>query len=446
MTHQKWKLQLANWTLVLLFLASVGLLHWIGRGYSVRFDLSDTGRHSLSDASVAATEHLTGSVEITAYASSGSVLRTHIRELVGLYQNHKADISLTFIDPDESPDKVRAAGAQEGELQFVHGNATERLAPPSRLDEEAFTNTLTRLGHRGERWVVFLSGHGERSPDRQANFDLSNWADELRKRGFKTRVMSLAESPQVPENTSVFVIAGPRTGLLPGEVKAIQSHIEKGGTLLWLAEPGAHHGLEALAEMFGIEFLAGVVVDPVSEIITGQVADIVIAAYGPHPVVRDFVDVTRFPKPGALHLVAPKGWEGNTLLDTRESAWLETGSLDRSIVFDRGKDKRGPLTLGVALTRTLNENKTEQRVIVITDGDFLSNTFLANGVNLDLGLSIVNWLSHDDAYVSIPVRVASDLRLDLSSTSRLLLVISYLGVPLAAATTGFAVWWRRRKR
>jgi hypothetical protein len=78
--------------------------------------------------------------------------------------------------------------------------------------------------------VLFLSGHGERSPDRQANFDLSTWASQLHKRGFKTRTLSLGEHPQIPGNTTVLVIAGPRTHLLPGEVKEIQNHLERGGT------------------------------------------------------------------------------------------------------------------------------------------------------------------------------------------------------------------------
>jgi hypothetical protein len=85
-------------------------------------------------------------------------------------------------------------------------------------------------------------------------------------------------------------------------------------------------------------------------------------------------------------------------------------------------------------------------VAVIADGDFLSNEYLANGFNLDLGLSLINWLSLDDAYVSIPVRAARDRRLDMSVGEKFGMIVFLFGVPLAAACTGIVVWWRRRKR
>lgn len=459
-SRRQWELRIVNAVFVLLFLISVGLLQWLSREYSMRFDLTGTSRHTLLAASIAAAERLQGPLTVTAYASQRADVRSRIQTLVARYQRHKPDLALVFIDPDQAPDKARSAGVRsDGELFFEHGDMRERLAPPTRLDEEAFTNTLIRLGHRGERWVVFLSGHGERSPDRNANFDVSTWANELHKRGFKTRILRLAESSQIPANTSVFVIAGPRTRLLPGELKEIQQYVDRGGNLLWLTDPGPQHGLEALAEKLGIEILPGTVVDPTSQTVAGNATAVVIASYGPHPIVRDTIDVTLFPQVGAMHLNAPKGWRGETLLDTRDSAWLETGSLDGSIAFDKGKDQRGPLTLGVTLARSRDTTelnsasaatqkpKAEQRLAVLADGDFLSNSFLGNGVNLDLGLSLVNWLSQDDAYVNIPVRAARDRRLELSHATQFAFVALFLfGLPIAFITAGIAIWWRRRKR
>jgi ABC-type uncharacterized transport system involved in gliding motility auxiliary subunit len=456
--RRQWELRIANAVFVLLFLISVGLLQWLAREYSMRFDLTGTSRHTLSPASIAAAQRLQGPLTVTAYASQRGEVRGRIQTLVSRYQRYKSDLALVFVDPDESPDKVRNAGVRsDGELFFEYGDARERLAPPTRLDEEGFTNTLVRLGHRGERWVVFLSGHGERNPDRNANFDVSTWSNELRKRGFKTRVLSLAETSKIPTNTSVFVIAGPRTRLLPGELKEIQSYVDRGGNLLWLTDPGPQYGLDALAEKLGIEILPGTAIDPTSP--AGNAMAIVVTSYGPHPIVRDTIDVTLFPQAGALHLTAPKGWRGETLLDTRDSVWLETSPLSDPIAFDKGKDQRGPLVLGVTLARS-RENasagmpaaadtarKAEQRIAVLADGDFISNSFIENGVNLDFGLSLINWLSLDDAYVNIPVRAARDRRLDLSQGVKLGFVIVFLfGLPIGFIGTGVAIWWRRRKR
>jgi len=443
--RKKWELRLVNAAFVLLFLATIGLLQWLSREYHLRFDWTQNARHSLSPASQAAAERLKEPLTVTAYASERDELRRRIRDLITLYQGYNPGIQLEFVDPDTAPERVREANVQyDGELVLAYGEAQEHL-PPTRLNEDSLTNALTRLGHRGERWIVFLSGHGERSPDRQANFDLSLWAARLRAHGFKTRTLSLAEHPQIPQNAAALVIAGPRVRLLPGEVRTIENFVKDGGNLLWLADPGPLRGLERVAETLGIEFQPGVVVDPASAVVTGNVTAIVIAKYGAHPAVRDFTDVTLFPHAAALTVHAPKGWSSAVLIDTRPSAWSETGALTAKAEFDKGKDIPGPLNLGVALTR--EREKREQRIVALGDGDFLSNSFLGNGGNLDLGMSLVNWLSRDDAYVNIPVRVARDRTLNLSRSAQYAIAAGFLILfPLGLIGGGVGIWLARRKR
>ena len=443
--NTKWQLRLLNASFVVLFLLTVGLLQWLAREYHWQFDWTQAHRHSLAPASVAVVERLKEPLKITAFASPRGEIRRLVQDMVDRYRKYKPDIQLEFVDPDAAPERVRAAGVQfDGELVFEYGEARENL-PPAQLNEENFTNVLTRLGHRGERWVVFLSGHGERSPDRQANFDLSTWATQLHQRGFKTKALSLGDHPQIPQNTTLLVIAGPRTRLLAGEVKEIQNYVNRGGNLLWLHDPGPLYGLGALAENLGIEFQPGVIVDPVSETITGNAAAIIVAKYGAHPVVRNFGDNTVFPQAGGISLNAPQGWQGAVLIDTRASSWSETGPLEGQIRFDKGRDIRGPLNIAVALTRGLD--KREQRVIVFGDGDFLANSYIANAGNLDLGMSLVNWLSRDDAYVNIPVKTARDRTLNLSRGAQATIAVGFLVVlPLIMISSGLFIWLRRRKR
>lgn len=443
--RKKWELRAINASFVLLFLAAVGLLQGLSREFPLQFDLTAARRHSLSDASLAALAGLKQPLRVTAYASERGQLRRVLGEFLARYQKHKPDLTLAYIDPDSAPEQARAVGIQhDGELVLEYGGARENLAP-TQINEEAFTNALTRLGHRGERWIVFLTGHGERSPERQANFDLSLWAAQLRTRGFKVRTLALGEHPQIPQNTTTLVIAGPRVKLLPGEVREIGNYLGRGGNLLWLADPGPLHGLEPLAEKLGIEFLPGVIVDPQSQALTGNPSALVVASYGTHPIVRNFSNVTLFPRAGGLRVDGPEGWESAVVLDTRENAWAETGALGDKLAFDRGRDIRGPLTLAVALTRPVNDRA--QRVVVVGNGEFLANSFLGNGGNLELGMSLVNWLSHDDAYVSIPVRTARDRGLALSRAAQAGIAgVFLLALPLGFVAGGVTIWLRRRRR
>jgi ABC-type uncharacterized transport system involved in gliding motility auxiliary subunit len=439
------QLRLASTSFTVLFLVAIGLGLWLSRAYHAELDWTAASQNSLSETSTILLQRLDKPIRITAFASDQPELRAGIRNLVGRYQRVYKDIGLEFVDPDKDPARVRAANVRfNGELLIEYNSAHESL---QQLSEEALTNALARLARSGERWIVFLSGHGERSPDGQANHDLSTWAEQLGKRGLKTRTLLLGENAQVPKNTSALVIAGPRVKLQPGEVKAIEAYLDDGGNLLWLNDPGALNGLAPVAEMLGVEFLPGVIIDPISRSYTGgaSASFVVVAKYGRHAAVRDFALTTLFPEAGAVRVEPPENWQAEMLLDTSASAWLETGKLGGKVQFDQGRDTRGPLNVGMALTHA-HEGR-EQRVAVIADGDFVSNTFIGNGGNLDLGMNLVNWVGGDDVYLNLPSHTAADVQLDLSHTAQSIIALGFLvALPLSLVGGGVFVWWRRRKR
>jgi hypothetical protein len=90
----------------------------------------------------------------------------------------------------------------------------------------------------------------------------------------------------------------------------------------------------------------------------------------------------------------------------------------------------------------------EQRIVIIGDGDFLSNTYLGNGANLELGLNMVHWLTLDDAPILIPPRIAApDPALNLSEGALALIAAVFLiGLPLALLASGWLIAFRRQRR
>ena len=170
--------------------------------------------------------------------------------------------------------------------------------------------------------------------------------------------------------------------------------------------------------------------------------------------------MTLFPQAAGLQADPPEPWESQAFLTTSGHAWSETGELAGEIRFDEQTDIQGPLDIGFALSRTLDEDKAtvpgngagttakaSQRVVVIGNGDFLSNAFLGNAGNLELGMNIINWLASDDALIAIPVRVAQDLTLTLSRMHMVIIGLGFLvGLPLLLLGTGVFIWLRRRKQ
>ena len=88
----------------------------------------------------------------------------------------------------------------------------------------------------------------------------------------------------------------------------------------------------------------------------------------------------------------------------------------------------------------------QQRVVVVGNGSFLSNTFIGNGGNRELGLNIVNWLAGDDNLITVHRQGPADGSVDIDQTALYLIAFSFLiALPLAFIITGVATWWRRRK-
>ena len=97
--------------------------------------------------------------------------------------------------------------------------------------------------------------------------------------------------------------------------------------------------------------------------------------------------------------------------------------------------------------KAAESNTRQQRVVVIGDGDFLSNGFLGMGGNLQLGMNIFNWLSSDDAFISIPVKTAPDISLQFTNTDISVVGFGFLLIlPLVLLGSGVVIWVRRRRR
>jgi ABC-type uncharacterized transport system involved in gliding motility auxiliary subunit len=441
--------------MVVLILCLAGLLGWLSTRYEWQYDWTRSARHTLSAASIEILEKMQGPVEITAYAREEPGLREIITKIVARYQHVKADIVLHFVNPDAVPDEVRNLGISiNGELVIRYQDRSQHVHSDS---EEEFTNALQRLARGAERWLAFIEGHGERSPLGQANFDLGNWVRQLDNRGFKTQPINLADIQAIPENTQVLIIAGPQVDLLPGETKLIEEYIDRGGNMLWLLDPpGKLFNLENLANQLKINITPGTVIDFAGRLIGLDDPTIVLetgSLYPPHPATADFKLTTFFPTATAIATGDDTDWRVTPLLSSGDHTWLETGKLEGEVAYDEGVDHIGPLNIGISLDREkefqqgANLARKMQRVVVIGDGDFLSNSYVTNSGNMDLGIRIMNWLSNDDDFISIPANLATDTQLDLTPVAAGVIGFGFLIIlPLALLMTGFTIWWRRRKQ
>ncbi|MDD2658384.1 MAG: GldG family protein [Methylococcales bacterium] len=441
--HQQLRLKNAFFTALLLCL--LGTVAWLNTRYNVQTDITGNAGNTLSQASKKLLSSLPDRVTVTAYIKKGQPLRTQIEQLVDRYSRYKNNVILNFTDPESAPEKARDLNiGPEGIILVEYQGRVEKL---SFVDESSLTNALLQLANADERWLTFLTGHGERSPEGIANFDLGQFGKELARRKINVRTLNLATLPAIPDNSSLLVIAAPKVPLLSGEVDIIKAYIQRGGNLLLLSDPD-NEQLAPLLEPLGIKQLQGVIVDNSSNLYgINDPTFILVSEYPKHPVTKGFMTITLYPAVAALEIDGKSDFTSALLLGSALKSWTETGAIEGKIRFDaNSQEKQGALAFAYALTRTAGK-KPQQRIIISGDGDFLSNAYIGNVGNLDMGLRMVLWLIHEDRFIDIPAITASDKSLHLTRIDVAIISFGFLiAMPLLLLGAGFIIWRKRKRR
>ena len=449
-----------SWLFVILFLLLIILIGYFANQYRFAKDVTQANRNILTKGSVNVLKQMKDPVNITVYASNddanrGDTFRKGVTDFVARYQREKKNISLTFINPSAEPKLAQEAGIKEdGEVVVEYNKRTEHISPP--IAEQEMTNLLVRLSRTNTQAVMYLDGHGERHLQGIKNHDIGEFGKQLETKGFKLANPDLTIAQAVPANGAMLVIASPQVNVSEIEAKKIKAYLESGGNLLWLLDDDNLRGLDEVAKYLGFSVSSGFAVD-MTAAQYGADANVSFASlYGDHAITRNFQLRTLFPQAHEIDAKASDefGWKVGRLVEVAPNGWLESdiqssGVKKQKVVFDEKKEKRGPINIGVALEREYG--KKGQRVVVMGNANFLSNTFITNGGNLDFGINIVNWLAGDDQLITIQPMPLKDINMTIpnDNTGRIVAWTVFHSfqyfIPLAFFIAGFWLWWKRRK-
>jgi ABC-type uncharacterized transport system involved in gliding motility auxiliary subunit len=451
-----------------LFIAVLTMLGWLSNRYKTELDWTAGHRNTLTEASVRQLASMHDPIKLTAFVYSAAENKAEVEEWVKRYQRAKKDISIEFIDPASHPEKVKEYNIERpGDIVVEYQGRRETLSAPA-LSESSITSALQRLSYSGDRFVAFLEGHGERSQFPRSAKDYDQFAQVLRDKGLKLQSLNLVKTPSIPDNTSLLVIASPISKPLDGEVKLIRDYVAGGGNLLWLLDP-ENPTIDDLAKDLGVTWQNGVAIFPNYQALGLSNPAIFVATAYPEesPVTRELNELTAFPLARSLTWDKNSGWTAVPMLVTDQAAWLETGNLGGTVSFDdKSGDIAGPLTLGLTLTRDIKapsantdanakpadaaaktpEASRQQRLGLVGDADFLSDSNLNQLGNKQLGVNLVQWLASRDAQLNIEIPKAPDRELLLPAWELWLLAGGFL-VVLPAGLLGFGIirWVVRRR-
>jgi len=442
---------------VVLFIALIFLLGFVANQYKFAKDITQANRNTLTTGSINVLKQMQGPITLTVFASeddvnNGDTFRQGIINFMARYQRTKPDINVKFISPIKEPKLAQENGIKEdGEVVVEYQKRSEHIKPP--FAEQEMTNLFMRLSRTSQQAVMYLDGHGERNLIGLKNNDVGEFGKQLESKGLKFANLNLTIEPEVPLNGSMLVIASPQKNISPIEAKKIKKFLESGGNLLWLLDDNNFHGLDEIATYLGLSVSSVQVIDPAygSE---GSNENIAYASsYGEHAITKNFMLGTRFSNAHEVNAkgTLDNGWEVSKLIEVSPNGWLESTQVmaNQKPTFDKSKDKPGPINIAVALQRVYG--KKGQRVVVVGNGNFLSNTFIINGGNLDLGINMINWLSGDDNLISIQPMPLKDVNVTIPD-NKISFIIAWTifhsfqyFIPIGFFVVGILFWFKRRK-
>ncbi len=474
----------------LAVLAMLGLINFIGARYHLRTDLTETQLFSLAPQSRQLVGNLKQPVKIWIFDVNQNSVD---RDLLDNYRRQSSKFEYEYVDPQAKPGLAKQFGIKEAGEVYLETNQQRKLVQvvnqSERLSEIRLTNRLQQITSGTSVKAYFLQGHGESQLTAGEN-SISQAAKALNDKSFTTEPLNLAQTSEVPTDANVIVVAGPKRALFDTEVKALQNYLNRGGNALLMIDPDTDPKLEPLLNEWGVKLDTRLAVDVAGSEALGPAVPIV-TEYGKHPITKDFgngISFYRLARP--VDTTPINNIQATPLLLTRPypSTWAESDQKSEKLEFNEGKDRKGPLTLGVALTKkfsatpsptptttptatptptptltqtvsptaTPTPNPTtpsvttptsgESRLVVIGNSDFTTDGLFQQQLNGDVFLNSVSWLSQQDQQaLSIRPKEQKNRRVNLSVAQTLLLRWSALFIlPFVGFVGAGLLWWQRR--
>jgi gliding motility-associatede transport system auxiliary component len=455
-------------TSVLVVLAILVAINYIGARQNKRWDLTSTKQFSLSDQSRNVLTKLDAPLQIMAFAKEEEFPR--YRDRLKEYEYVSKNVSTEYVDPDKKPTVAKQNNIQQyGTIVLNYKGRSERVTTDS---EQDITNGVIKVVSGEKRKVYFTQGHGEKDTTSSERDGYNSISTALGGENYAVEKLPIAQQGSVPDDATVVIVAGPRIDFFPQEVDALKKYLEKSGKLLLELDPPDKAdsppltNLIALAHDWGVDTGNNVVVDVsgMGRMIGTDASVPVVAQYPAHPITERFNFLTAFPMAREAAPVSGgvNGHVAQPIIETGPRSWAESDIKNLlasgQVALDEAKgDKKGPIVLGSAVsagqtpptppgTPPSNEPpKPETRVVVLGDSDFAANGGLGIQGNRDLFMNMVGWLSQQENLISIRPKEPDDRRITLTATQQSnLFWLSIVIIPCAIFGSGVYTWWRRR--
>lgn len=305
---------------------------------------------------------------------------------------------------------LQGEGEKEKGQNFSVGDELTEARPQLRKLDSLFQEAFAKLA-RPERKVALTVGHGEfNAVSEQDDSGNPNPGDGLRvvdkvwrRLNIDTTKLGVSEglSGTVPDDVGAVIAFGPKQTFLPEEVNTLLAYVRGGGRLMLMIDGNTDDGLDPLLAGIGLSRRPGVLASEknhVSRKHDDSDKTLVFSnRYSSHPSVTT---ASRFSREIASVFV---GGVGLARAPTQKlnpapkvSFPLRSGpGFFRDIDGDFKRDEDEPeesAEMMAAVTLPAKEGESEGRVVVIGDGDFMTDKVSTNNGNVMVFIDALAWL------------------------------------------------------
>jgi len=316
-----------------------------------------------------------------------------IKQAMNVLKQYHQDIQLNFSN--------RQALGKNSELvdQFVSveiaGQKQNIRYPFDRPSREALSQMIIQLITRSGQWITFIEGHGEASPFENSNRALSSYYQSLKSLGWPVAMQNLSKQPLISKNTQVLVIAASQKEWLNSEIDAVLDYLNQGGNLLLLRESDDRIPNE-ISRLAGVKPLRGTLIDWQGyQSGTPHPAILIVNEFTQHPINTGIDSLLAFPWSQALEIrqQGNSEFEYQSVLNSHIGVWTEFNDQQTELAYN---PEEGELRQAFTLAFGIKNKTSQQRIVVVGDASFLSDSAINNYSNRQFALNLISWLSSQD--------------------------------------------------
>ncbi len=321
--------------------------------------------------------------------------------------------------------------------------------------EKEISASLKRLVVSAPK-IVFATGNMERSVDKNGDknyktgFNEVSFRYSLINQGFDVSSVDI-NAQNIPAETTILIIADPKTQLSQGAVDRINKYIDQGKNLMLLAEPETNSALVAVTDKLGISFTKQALVQE-SETNSPDYLVTDVSKNIDSTVIKLSKNRNNNPIPflgsSGIKTIKDAGFKVTTLLKTNSNPAWESPTGITSISEDLKKQasvKDVPLV--AALTRNVN-GKT-QKIIVAGDADFMGNAELSRGGSgtFQFVTDLFSWFSNYEFPIDTTRPENIDKKITINANQVFINKIVFIALfPLLIILSGAFILIRRNRR